>query len=100
MSVWWDELKRDHSLILDEQNRESLETTAVTYSPMVILSTIYDVMQDETLFGNFEVQVWLVNTLAKYKNGVLVDFVKPIMDFKCSDTTTTVIRNTVWQLST
>jgi hypothetical protein len=99
MSTWWDELRRDHSLILDEENRQSLEITAITYSPMFILSTIYDVMQNETMFKEFEVQVWLINTLAKYKNGALVDFVKPDPDFICSDKTATIIRNTVWQLT-
>lgn len=100
MSTWWDDLRRDHSLVLSETNRESLERVAKTYSPMVILSTIYDVMRDQSLFNEFDVQVWLIHTLATYKDGVLVDFIKPEMDFKCDDEQTTIIRNTVWRLST
>lgn len=98
--ITWDNLTIYSERLLDETTRNELELSATNYSPMVIMSAIHRLLQEEILFKEFEVQVWLINTLAKYKDGVLVDFVKPNVDFPCSDKTATIIRNTVWQLST
>lgn len=100
MSVWWDELKRNHFLAKSPEIRQSLDTTSVTYSPMTIFSTLHQMLQNTGLEDDYDTQVWIITTLATYKDGKLVEFVKPTQDFATKNKLLYSMRNTLWQLLT
>lgn len=100
MSTWWDDLDRDNLLALDPETRKSLNTTAITYAPMVIFSTLNKLLHNEVLNDDYDTQVWIITTLATYKNGKLVEFVKPEIDFNTKSKLLYSMRLTLWQLLT
>lgn len=98
MSTWWDDLDRNNLLALEPQARTSLSTTAKTYSPMTIFSTLNKLLHNNALNDDYDTQVWIITTLATYKNGKLVEFVKPEQDFATNNKLLYSMRLALWQL--